>query len=140
MSVTDNIDWASLYQDYVVALDPDVAPLSRNDWQRIHGESIAREQTQDEIRARKEEDCKRAWSSNERTNLDHALVGRDMAALAATGTAYLAFEDYEMGLTDALAELMHFARRYEIDFDHYLETARMHHGEEQKYGWDEVPG
>ena len=75
-----------------------------------------------------------------RTNLDHALIGRDMAALAATGSEYLAFEDYEVGLTDALAELMHFARRYGIDFDHYLETARMHHGEEQKYDWDEVPG
>lgn len=74
-----------------------------------------------------------------RTNLNHALIGRDIAALAATGSGYLAFEDYETGLTDALAELMHFARRYEIDFDHYLETARMHHREEAKYGWDEVP-
>lgn len=77
--------------------------------------------------------------STDRTNLDRALNGRDMAALAATGSSYLAYEDYEAGLVDALANLMHFARRYEIDFDAELDRARMHHDAEKDTLWDEVP-
>lgn len=79
-----------------------------------------------------------------RTILDRALNGRDMAALALTGSSYMAIEDYETGLVDALANLMHFARRYEIDFDDHLAQARRHHDAEKSTGWkstgwDEVP-
>lgn len=73
----------------------------------------------------------------ERTNLDRAINGRDMAALALTGSNHLAYEDYEEGLTDALANLMHFARRYEIDFEAKLSLARGHHSAESAYGWDD---
>lgn len=74
-----------------------------------------------------------------RTNLQRAENGRDMAALVATGTQHLALEDYETGLVDALANLMHFARRYGMDFDYSVEVARRHHDAEKWYGWDEVP-
>jgi hypothetical protein len=74
-----------------------------------------------------------------RTNLQRAENGRDMAASAATGTQYIALEDYESGLVDALTNLMHFARRCEIDFDVELEKAREHHAVEAGFGWDEVP-
>lgn len=74
-----------------------------------------------------------------RTNLERALNGRDIAALAANGGEYLALEDYETGLVDALANLLHFARRYAIDFDEALFMARRHHTEESRFNWDEVP-
>lgn len=74
-----------------------------------------------------------------RTNLDRALNGRDMAALALTGSQVMAVEDYETGLQDALANLLHFARRYDIDFDHELQMARSHHNAEQFTDWNEVP-
>jgi hypothetical protein len=75
----------------------------------------------------------------ERTNLDRALNGRDMIALALTSSHYAAFEDYETGLVDALANLLHFARRYEIDFEEALADARDHHNTEKLSGWDEIP-
>jgi hypothetical protein len=74
-----------------------------------------------------------------RTNLQRAENGRDMAALAATGTQHLALEDYESGLVDALANLMHFARRYEINFDAAVYQAGDHHQAELRFDWDEVP-
>jgi hypothetical protein len=74
-----------------------------------------------------------------RTNLQRAENGRDMAALAATGSHHLAYEDYETGLTDALANLLHFARRYDIDFNDMLAQARRHHDEEALCAWEEVP-
>jgi hypothetical protein len=77
-----------------------------------------------------------------RTNLDRALNGRDMAASALKNDgegADMALEDYEIGLVDALANLLHFARRYEIDFDDALRIARSHHQAEQFYAWDTVP-
>ena len=75
----------------------------------------------------------------DRTVLDRALNGRDMAALALTGSCYMAFEDYEAGLTDALANLMHFARRYDIDFGERLAMAERHHAEESRLDWAETP-
>lgn len=77
--------------------------------------------------------------SEGRTILDRALNGRDMAALALTGSNRMALEDYETGLVDALVNLMHFARRYDIDFDAQLASARRHFDAERRYGWDEVP-
>ena len=74
-----------------------------------------------------------------RTNLQRAENGRDMAALALNGSHYMALEDYESGLVDALTNLMHFARRYEIDFEEALSSAEFHHREEREFGWDEVP-
>lgn len=74
-----------------------------------------------------------------RTLLDRALNGRDMAALALTGTGHMAVEDYESGLCDALTNLMHFARRYEIDFDGELALARFHFEAESATPWDRVP-
>ncbi len=75
-----------------------------------------------------------------RTNLDRATGGRDIAALAATGGHHLALEDYESGLVDALTNLLHFARRYDIDFDAELSLAREHHEVEATWDWDEEPG
>lgn len=80
-----------------------------------------------------------ALASNDRTNLGRALNGRDMAALALTGSAYLPFADYETGLQDALANLLHFARRYDIDFDRELTLARSHVSAEARFEWDQVP-
>ena len=74
-----------------------------------------------------------------RTNLERAMNGRDMAALALNGTTYMALEDYEWGLVDALANLMHFARRAGVDFEVALDSAYMHHAAERRYDWDEVP-
>lgn len=74
-----------------------------------------------------------------RTILARAENGRDLAALALTGSQHMALEDYETGLVDALANLMHFARRYDIDFDAALSEATTHHVTEREYGWDEVP-
>ena len=77
-----------------------------------------------------------------RTNLDRALNGRDMAASALTGNGNgerMGLEDYESGLVDALANLLHFARRYEIDFGEALASAERHHVAEARFGWDEVP-
>ena len=74
-----------------------------------------------------------------RTNLDRALNGRDLAASALTGSQHLAVEDYESGLVDALANLLHFARRYDIDFDQALATARDDHAAEALHAWDSVP-
>lgn len=74
-----------------------------------------------------------------RTNLDRALNGRDMAESALGPESGMALEDYESGLTDALANLMHFARRYSIDFDVHLNIARRHHDAEKSTPWDEIP-
>lgn len=74
-----------------------------------------------------------------RTNLQRAENGRDMAESALGPKARMGLEDYESGLEDALANLLHFARRYEIDFEDSLNTARMHHEAEKRFGWDEVP-
>lgn len=74
-----------------------------------------------------------------RTNLDRALNGRDMAALALNGSQHMAVEDYETGLQDALANLLHFARRYDIDFEKELTMARSHHSAEERFEWDQVP-
>lgn len=75
----------------------------------------------------------------DRTNLDRALNGREIAVLALNGSEHMALEDYETGLVDALANLMHFARRYEIDFDSSLDSARMHHDAEKRTPWSEAP-
>ena len=74
-----------------------------------------------------------------RTVLERAVNGRDICALALTGSAYMAYEDYESGLVDALANLMHFARRYELNFEQGLARARRHHRDEAECDWDEVP-
>lgn len=75
-----------------------------------------------------------------RTILDRALNGVDLAHAALGGDATsLAPEDYETGLVDALTNLMHMARRYEIDFDAKLAEARHHHHVESTYPWDAVP-
>lgn len=73
------------------------------------------------------------------STLERALNGRDIAALALNRSQHLALEDYETGLVDALANLQHFARRYEIDFDNALAVATRHHAAEARYAWDEVP-
>ena len=98
------------------------------------------------IRGRKEDDYQRyggaqpeAGDPDGRTMIDRVLNGRDMVALAYTGTGYLAYEAYEEGLVDALANLTHFARRYEIDFDAALEDARGHAAAEATTAWEEVP-
>lgn len=96
------------------------------------------------IRKLKEEDYQSRGDVSEdahyaRTILDRAQNGRDMAALAATGSSYLAYEDYETGLVDALANLLHFARRYEIDFTEAYDTAYRHFAAERTVAWDEVP-
>lgn len=95
----------------------------------------------DETIARAQADLDQGESDHEfdRTVLDMALTGRDMAALALTGSSHMALEDYETGLADALCNLMHFARRYDIDFDAELARATRHHEVESQYGWDEVP-
>ena len=78
--------------------------------------------------------------TDERTVLDRALNGRDMAEIALMSPGFtLALEDYETGLVDALANLMHYARRYRIDFNAALESAHMHHNAEKAYSWDEIP-
>ncbi len=74
-----------------------------------------------------------------RTNLERALSARDLAASALNGSRYMALEDYEAGLLEALANLMHFARRYEIDFEQALEEARTRHSAEQRFAWEAVP-
>lgn len=74
-----------------------------------------------------------------RSILDRALNGRDLAASALNGSSHIALEDYESGLVDALANLMHFARRYEIDFDAHLAQASAHHATEARFAWDAVP-
>lgn len=77
-----------------------------------------------------------------RTNEERALNGRDMAESALIGDGEgprMGLEDYESGLVDALANLLHFARRYGIDFEDALRVARDHHEYESAYGWEEVP-
>lgn len=78
-----------------------------------------------------------------RTRQDMALNGREQAAHALLGrdasAEQMGFEDYEDGLADALANLMHFADRYGIEFDEELARARRHHAVESTYKWDEVP-
>jgi hypothetical protein len=76
-----------------------------------------------------------------RTNLQRALNGVDLAHSAIGGDATsLAPEDYEAGLCDALVNLMHMARRYDIDFERQLAIAREHHECESAFPWHEVPG
>ena len=75
-----------------------------------------------------------------RTILDRALNGVDLAHSAIGGEATsLAPEDYESGLCDALVNLMHMARRYDIDFDRQLAIAREHHQCEAAFPWDAIP-
>lgn len=74
-----------------------------------------------------------------RTNLERAENGRELCALASTGTDRMPPEDLEAGLQDALANLLHFARRYGIDFDQELRLAREHHAVEANYGWGDIP-
>jgi hypothetical protein len=74
-----------------------------------------------------------------RTVLDRAYNGRDLAALALNGSQHLALEDYEIGMVDALANLMHFARRYEIPFGAALDEARIRHARESMTDWYGVP-
>lgn len=76
----------------------------------------------------------------DRTNLDRARNGVDLAHAALGGSATsLAPEDYETGIVDALTNLLHMARRYEIDFDAMLDRARCHHDAEAAFPWDAVP-
>ena len=73
------------------------------------------------------------------TNLDRALNGRDLAASALTADGQgdlMGLEDYESGLIDALTNLQHFARRYNIDFDNALRIARNHHDHEKAHDWE----
>jgi len=74
-----------------------------------------------------------------RTNLDRALNGRDLAASALNGSQHMALEDYETGLVDALVNLMHYARRYDLPFAMACEIAQRHHAAEARFGWDVVP-
>lgn len=46
--------------------------------------------------------------------------------------------DAQSGLGDALADLMHFARRYGLDWDRAVDLATAHHADESRYDWDEV--
>jgi hypothetical protein len=71
--------------------------------------------------------------------LNRALSGRDMAALALNGSQHMALEDYETGLVDALTNLMHFARRYDIDLSTALAEACRHYEHESRFEWDQVP-
>lgn len=73
-----------------------------------------------------------------RTNADRALNGRDLAEPALGAT--MGPDDYDSGLVDALTNLLHFARRYGIDFAAQLATATGHHEVEATYDWDEQPG
>lgn len=61
----------------------------------------------------------------------HALLGRDADA------DQMGLEDYESGLTDALTNLMHFAYRYDVDFQQQLERADSHFEAERKFSWEE---
>lgn len=85
-----------------------------------------------------------------RTNLERALNGRDLAALAlgtpdllgedlGVNAYHLAVEDYETGLIDALTNLRHMARRYDIAFDEAVRTSLENHAAECRFAWDEVP-
>lgn len=81
-----------------------------------------------------------------RTSLERALNGRDLADLAMSdqsdvlnGLVRMGVEDYESGLVDALTNLMHFARRYEIDFNDAIRLAEFHHDYESNFKWTEVP-
>jgi len=76
--------------------------------------------------------------TRDRTVLDRALNGRDLAQSALGGGRFV-LADYEGGLTDALANLMHFARRFDLDFEHAVDVAGLRHTTEARYGWDEVP-
>jgi hypothetical protein len=63
-----------------------------------------------------------------------ALFSRDEHA------EQMGLEDYEDGLVDALVNLMHFADRYDIDFQEHLDRADRHFRVESTYDWHEVPG
>lgn len=72
-----------------------------------------------------------------RTNLARATNGRDMAESALGGR--MGLEDYEAGLVDALTNLRHFARRYDLDFEEASNQSFVHHRAESQVGWDKVP-
>lgn len=67
--------------------------------------------------------------------------GRDLAQLALQGSPVPKMhpDDWPSAITDALANLMHFARREGLDFEQALEQARRHHAAEARLAWDEVP-
>lgn len=74
-----------------------------------------------------------------RTNLQRADNGRDLAALALRGTREIDRDDYQTGLVDALTNLMHFARRHQLDFDLAVDQAIDHHAAESLHEWEEIP-
>ena len=75
-----------------------------------------------------------------RTNLERALNGRDLAALAMVGPGgNIAEEDFEAALVDALTNLRHFARLHGLDFDGALQQSERHHRAEARSPWDAVP-
>ncbi len=61
----------------------------------------------------------------------HALLGRDATA------EQMGLEDYESGLVDVLTNLMHFADRYQIDFEAQLGRAYGHRVAEREFDWEE---
>ena len=75
-----------------------------------------------------------------RTNLERALNGREIAALALFGPGgSIAERDFEAALVDALTNLRHFARLHGLDFDAALEQSERHHRAEARSPWDAVP-
>lgn len=75
------------------------------------------------------------------TRLEMAQQGREAAAYALLGrdatAEQMGLEDYESGLTDVLTNLMHFADRYDVDFEQQLSRAYKHHAAEVEFEWEE---
>lgn len=75
------------------------------------------------------------------TRLEMALDGREAAAHALLGkdktAEQMGLEDYESGLVDALTNLMHFADRYEINFEEQLSLSYGHYKAEVQFDWEE---
>jgi hypothetical protein len=75
-----------------------------------------------------------------RTNIERALNGQALADSAmGLFSSPMQPKDYQDGLVDALTNLRHFARLHDLDFDHAIDTSAMHHREEARFTWDEVP-
>ena len=75
------------------------------------------------------------------SRLDMALAGRQAAADALLGrdadADQMGLEDYESGLVDVLTNLMHFAYRYDLNFNKHLARADLHFEVERKFDWEE---
>ena len=75
------------------------------------------------------------------TRLQMAEAGREAAARALLGrdatAEQMGFEDYESGLVDVLTNLMHFADRYELNFEEQLSRSYGHYRAEVQFAWEE---